>query len=189
MRTSEPQNIFHHLFSIPAWPQKHFHHLFRGSSALQNSFHRSILGSHPTPRLIHTRLHLPHNIRAIVAYRPVAVQQADKQTPVSTQRSRYCWTITMETMFSMWSVTRWYKQDSLKQWVLWSCQQFSWVKWREVAGWWVREFSWQFSWKSACEEKIRRLVSSVVSSQQFYVGGFDKRTWAGEAMKAMNLPR
>jgi hypothetical protein len=106
----------------------------------------------------------------IVEYRPVAkrwlrkktaiaMQRVNKQTPVSMQRSRYCWTITMETVISMWSVPRCYKQDSLKQRVsCWSCQQFSWVKWHEVAGWWVREFSCQFSWKSACEEKTRRLV-------------------------------
>jgi hypothetical protein len=35
-----------------------------------------------------------------------------------------------------------------------SCQQFNLVKWREVAGWCVREFSW----KSACEEQTRKLV-------------------------------
>jgi hypothetical protein len=39
-------------------------------------------------------------------------------------------------------------------------QQFRWVKWRKVAGWWVREFSCQFSWKSACEEKTRRLMQN-----------------------------
>jgi hypothetical protein len=73
------------------------------------------------------------------------MQQANKQTPVSMRRLRYCWTI-----------TRCYKQDSLKQWV--SCQQFSWVKWHEVTGWWVREFICQFSWKPTHEEKTRRLV-------------------------------
>jgi hypothetical protein len=39
------------------------------------------------------------------------------------QRSRYYWTITMETVFSMWFVLRCYKQDSLKQRV--SCQNLS----------------------------------------------------------------
>jgi hypothetical protein len=72
------------------------------------------------------------------------------------QMLRYCWTITMKMVFSMWFMLRCYKPDSLKQWV--SCQQFSWVKWHEVAGWWVREFSCQFNWKSTCEEKNRWLV-------------------------------
>jgi hypothetical protein len=79
-------------------------------------------------------------------------QQVNKQTPVSMQRLRYCWTITMETVSSMWFMPRCYKQDSLKQWV--SCQQFSWVKWHEVAGWWVREFSCQFSWSQPVKKRL-----------------------------------
>jgi hypothetical protein len=88
---------------------------------------------------------------------------------------RYCWTITMETVFSMWFVPRCYKQDSLKQQVscwLRSCQQFSWVKWQEVAGGWVREFSW----KLACENQTRRLAwngcqpGTQFSWQEFCMG-------------------
>jgi RNase P subunit RPR2 len=52
-----------------------------------------------------------------VVWTVVAMQYADKQTLVYMQRSRYCWTVTMETVFSMWSMLRCYKQDSLKQWV------------------------------------------------------------------------
>jgi hypothetical protein len=44
----------------------------------------------------------------------VAIQQADKQTPISMQRSRYCCFIIMETLFPIWCVPR-CKQDSLKQ--------------------------------------------------------------------------
>jgi hypothetical protein len=109
------------------------------------------------------------------------------------QRSMYCWTITMQTVFSMWSVPRCYKQDSLKRRVscCQSCQQLSWVKWREAAGSWVREFSCQLLvviWKSACEEKTRRLLwngcqpgAQLVSWQEFSMGGCDKRTWVREA--------
>jgi hypothetical protein len=58
----------------------------------------------------------------IVRSTDVVMQWADTQIPVCTQRSRYCWAITMEMAFPMWSVPRCYKQDSLKERV--SC----WVK-------------------------------------------------------------
>jgi hypothetical protein len=81
--------------------------------------------------------------------------------PVSKQRSRYWRTITMQIMFSMWSVPRCYKQDSLKRWV--SCWLgLSAVKLSEVT-WssWLMSERVQLStvsWKSACEEKTMRLV-------------------------------
>jgi hypothetical protein len=50
-----------------------------------------------------------------VAYRPVIMQSANKQTPVYMQRSRYCWTITMETVFSKWFVPKCCKQQSVEE--------------------------------------------------------------------------
>jgi hypothetical protein len=73
------------------------------------------------------------------------------------QWSRYCWTIIMETVFSMWFVPSCYKEDSLKQQVscwLKSAVQLSEVTW---SSWLVSESS-VVSWMSACEEKTRRLV-------------------------------
>jgi hypothetical protein len=107
------------------------------------------------------------------------------------QRSRYCWTVTMETVFCVWSVRRCYKQDSLKKRVGWwelSAVQLSEVTW---SNWLVSERVqlWAASWKSACEEKTRRLVwngrqsgtqlvqLSVDSWQDFSTGGCAKKTW------------
>jgi hypothetical protein len=44
-----------------------------------------------------------------LAYKPVAMQQENRHTPVSMQWSRYCWTITMETVFSTRFVPKCYK--------------------------------------------------------------------------------
>jgi hypothetical protein len=46
-----------------------------------------------------------------------------------------------EAVFSVESAPRVYNEDTSQAAV--SCQQFSWVKWREVTGWWVRGFSCQ----------------------------------------------
>jgi hypothetical protein len=58
----------------------------------------------------------------------------------------------LEAVCAVGSAPNLYNEDTSQAAV--SCQQFSWVKWHEVAGWWVREFSW----KSAYEEKTRRFV-------------------------------
>jgi hypothetical protein len=57
----------------------------------------------------------------------IAMQQEDKQTPVSMQWLRYCWAITMETVFYTWSVPTCYKQDSLKEWV--QLSEVMWSSW------------------------------------------------------------
>jgi hypothetical protein len=94
------------------------------------------------------------NIRAIASN--CTVNGFPRQR-IRMQRSKYFSTIKMETLFSMWFVPKRFKQGQSSSAVV-SCQQFSWVKWRELAGWWVWEFSCShFSWKSACEEKTRTL--------------------------------
>jgi hypothetical protein len=65
-----------------------------------------------------------------------------------------------------------------------SCQQFSKVKWREVAGWSVREFSW----KSTFEEKTRRLVwNGRQPGTQLVHLPVDKRIWVQEAEESASV--
>jgi hypothetical protein len=59
----------------------------------------------------------------------------------------------------------------------------------------MREFSWQFSWKSTCEENTRRLVWNgrqpgtqlVVSWQESCTGNCDSMIWVREAGKSPSV--
>jgi hypothetical protein len=46
----------------------------------------------------------------IVTNPAIVMQQEDKQTFISVHRLRYCWTIKMETVFSVWFMPKYYKQ-------------------------------------------------------------------------------
>jgi hypothetical protein len=118
---------------------------------------------------------------------PISKQWFGKHVSVATG--------TNATMFCVWSLLICYKQDTLKQRAVvgWSCQQFSCMKWHEVAGWWVREFSW----RSACEEETRRLVwngcqpeTQLVGlsvDKEFCKGGSERNTWVRKAEESPSV--
>jgi hypothetical protein len=99
----------------------------------------------------------------------VAMQQVNKQTPTSMQWSRYCWTITMKSVFSTWSMPRTYKQNSLKPWVVVgnSCQQFSWEfrcgvlicgQWHDHESWGISIVKIRYQ-ETASENTAKELLS------------------------------
>jgi hypothetical protein len=115
--------------------------------------YRAVIYCWPSPAQSFLVSNLIGNRYYIVAYRPYSGQRPQKEQvqpllcnrlinkkPVSMQRSGYCWTVTMETVFSLWSMPRCYKQDSLKQpvscWFKLSAVQLSEVTW---SSWLVSE--------------------------------------------------
>jgi hypothetical protein len=93
----------------------------------------------------------------------------------------------MAAVFSLWFVPKCYKQGQSSSGV----EELSGVQLSEVAGWWVREFSW----KSTCDERTRGLVWNgsqpgtqlVVSWQELATGGCDKGTWVRETEESLLL--
>jgi hypothetical protein len=110
------------------------------------------------------------------------------------QRLRYCWTITVETVFSLCFMPKCYKQGQSSSRVI-NCQQFSWVKWHEVAGWWVREFSCHLKdslWREDKEVGVKwppawDPLSWVVSSVDRSSAQAAVTTWAWEAEESLSV--